>query len=157
MSFLKRAQRVDGSWAPLWFGNEHGPQQENPTYGTSRAAIALAGSASAMLYPAMRWLRDAQNTDGGWGGALNAPSSIEEAALATHALAAGMNGTRDRASSSAMERGIRWLIQATDEGTRTAVAPIGLYFARLWYFEELYPLIFAAGAAIRARKAAREI
>ena len=24
-----------------------------------------------------------------------------------------------------------------------AGAPIGLYFARLWYYEELYPLVFA--------------
>ena len=25
-------------------------------------------------------------------------------------------------------------------------APIGLYFAHLWYYEELYPLIFTTGA-----------
>ena len=24
-----------------------------------------------------------------------------------------------------------------------SAAPIGLYFARLWYYEELYPLVFA--------------
>jgi squalene-hopene/tetraprenyl-beta-curcumene cyclase len=25
-------------------------------------------------------------------------------------------------------------------------APIGFYFAKLWYFERLYPLIFTVGA-----------
>ena len=38
---------------------------------------------------------------------------------------------------------------ATDEGRKTPPSPIGLYFASLWYYEELYPLIFATGAAIR--------
>jgi hypothetical protein len=28
---------------------------------------------------------------------------------------------------------------------------VGLYFARLWYFEELYPLIFAIGGLSGAR------
>ena len=30
-----------------------------------------------------------------------------------------------------------------DELRTHDAAPIGLYFARLWYYEELYPLIFA--------------
>jgi squalene-hopene/tetraprenyl-beta-curcumene cyclase len=136
VAFLARAQSTDGSWTPLWFGSERNPREENPAYGTARASIALAGSKTELLDPAVRWLHQAQNSDGGWG-------SIEEGALAIHALAAtSTNG-------AALERGVRWLIQATDEGTRTPVAPIGLYFARLWYFEELYPLIFATGAAIR--------
>ena len=38
-----------------------------------------------------------------------------------------------------------WLIKRLDNST-IAAAPIGLYFARLWYFEELYPVIFALSA-----------
>ena len=31
--------------------------------------------------------------------------------------------------------------------------PIGFYFARLWYFEKLYPLIFTVAALRRAHLA----
>ncbi len=143
--YLARTQKADGSWPPLWFGNEHAPREENPVYGTARTAIALEGSGLPMVRNAHRWLVGAQNPDGGWGGAPGTPSSIEETSLAIHALA--------NENHSAVERGARWLVEATDAGMRTPAAPIGLYFARLWYFEELYPLIFAAGALIRARNA----
>ena len=35
-------QRPDGTWIPLWFGNQNEPAEENPTYGTARVVIALA-------------------------------------------------------------------------------------------------------------------
>ena len=42
----------------------------------------------------------------------------------------------------------RWLVDATLDGKEEAAAPLGLYFARLWYYEELYPMVFAlAGLA----------
>ena len=47
---------------------------------------------------------------------------------------------------AAVGRGVEWLIATTEEGARFDAAPIGLYFARLWYSEELYPLIFTVGA-----------
>ena len=43
---------------------------------------------------------------------------------------------------------------ATDDGRDFPAAPIGLYFARLWYSEALYPLIFTV-AAIQAAGARR--
>jgi len=147
-SYLARTQNADGSWAPLWFGNEHAPSEENRTYGTARTAVALAGPATPLQCRALEWLRTAQNSDGGWGGAPGTFSSIEETALAVHALSIAMH---DGASVSSIQKGVQWLITATDRGTRTAVAPIGLYFARLWYFEELYPLMYSTGALIRAR------
>ena len=39
--YLREVQRKDGSWVPLWFGNQHAPEQENPVYGTSRALTHL--------------------------------------------------------------------------------------------------------------------
>ena len=33
-----------------------------------------------------------------------------------------------------------------EAGTWRQPSPIGFYFARLWYFEKLYPLIFTAAA-----------
>ncbi len=52
---------------------------------------------------------------------------------------------------SAIQKGVRWLMEKTENGTRFEPAPIGLYFARLWYYEELYPVIFALGAMNQAK------
>ena len=56
---------------------------------------------------------------------------------------------RDRAAG-AVEAGVRWLVERTAQGKRFDAAPIGLYFAKLWYSEELYPLAFTVAALERA-------
>ena len=44
-SYLQKQQRPDGSWVPLWFGNQDQPEEENPVFGTARAAgLRRAGS-----------------------------------------------------------------------------------------------------------------
>ncbi len=146
LAYLARTQQSGGAWAPLWFGNEHAPGDGNPVYGTARTLIALAGSASPLVPAAVNWMSAAQNADGGWGGAPVTPSSLEETALAVQALTAAGG------PAAGIERGVRWIVDATDRGRRVQPSPIGLYFARLWYFETLYPLIFATGALIRAVK-----
>jgi squalene-hopene/tetraprenyl-beta-curcumene cyclase len=145
LMFLRKAQRDDGAWVPLWFGNEHEPAEENPVYGTARVLAALAGLDEPMVSRGSAWLTGAQNDDGGWGGARGAPSSIEETALALDAL------LRLGPPDERTERGVQWLVEHTERGTRFPPAPIGFYFARLWYYEKLYPLIFAVGALHRAR------
>src|ERR1043166_8881787 len=45
-----------------------------------------------------------------------------------------------------------WL-RRWDRGDWKKPSPIGLYFARLWYYEELYPMIFTVGALGRAVEA----
>jgi squalene-hopene/tetraprenyl-beta-curcumene cyclase len=67
-------------------------------------------------------------------------SSIEETGVALSALG-GCDADEETAESVA--RGARWLIAASDRGRAVKASPLGLYFARLWYYEELYPLIFA--------------
>jgi squalene-hopene/tetraprenyl-beta-curcumene cyclase len=141
--YLASEQRVDGSWLPLWFGNEHVSGDENPVYGTARVlaayhALGLCDDPAAQRGRA--WLLAAQNDDGGWGGAKGAPSSTEETSLAVSALCESSDG------GSAARRGLRWLAARFDAGTLAEPAPIGFYFAKLWYFEKLYPLIFAAEA-----------
>ena len=143
VQYLERAQQADGSWLPLWFGNQHTAGQANPMYGTTQVVLALTRLAPDRLPPrdtlAMKganWLLAARNDDGGWGGAAGAPSTIEETALAVAALA-GIAG-----AEAAVRRGAAWLVQRTEGGTRFNPAPIGLYFARLWYSEQLYPVIF---------------
>jgi squalene-hopene/tetraprenyl-beta-curcumene cyclase len=145
LAYLERMQNPDGSWAPLWFGNEYAPDETNLTYGTTRTAVALANSGAPVLPRAVRWIEAAQNPDGGWGGAPDTPSSVEETSLALQALA-GCG-----ASAEGLQRAVAWLLAKA--GAELTVAPIGLYFAKLWYFEELYPLIFSTGALIAARAA----
>jgi squalene-hopene/tetraprenyl-beta-curcumene cyclase len=147
LQFLASIQRQDGSWVPLWFGNQHAPEDENPTYGTTRVLAAyrdlnLLDSAAAQR--ALHWLIAAQGTDGGWGGAPHTPSSVEETALAVEALV-GI-----AAADAARERGLNWLVERVEDGSFAHAAPIGFYFAKLWYFEQLYPVIFTVGALGRA-------
>ena len=54
-------------------------------------------------------------------------------------------------SQEAAGRGLTWLIDRVEDGTWREPAPIGFYFARLWYFERLYPLIFTVGALRQGR------
>lgn len=155
VAYLAGAQHDDGAWTPLWFGNEDEPDSENPTYGTARVVSALQRLdanefplAGDLLAAGVRWLLDARNADGGWGGGSRSPSSIEETALATDALAGAGTGAD---VAAAARSGAAWLIEHTAAGTNVRPTPIGLYFAKLWYHEQLYPLIFAVSALARVR------
>jgi len=147
VEYLAREQRDDGSWLPLWFGNEDAPDQGNPTYGTARVLAGLSQSGidipHEILTRGAEWLISAQNYDGGWGGDASVASSIEETALAVDALLCVGD------EQAAIEAGAAWLVEHTDGGRRFPTAAIGLYFAKLWYYEELYPRIFTISALNR--------
>jgi squalene-hopene/tetraprenyl-beta-curcumene cyclase len=129
---------------------------------------------------AVDWLLAAQQPDGGFGADGSAAATIEETALAIEALseialslpprsAGGSDPNATLAGSAAVAangegldrerilatiaRGSAWLIEATERGRRFPAAPIGLYFAKLWYAERLYPLIFTASALGLATRA----
>jgi squalene-hopene/tetraprenyl-beta-curcumene cyclase len=151
VAFLESAQRADGAFVPLWFGNQRAPEEENPVFGTSRVLGGLADALAVdrrrvapMIDRARRWLIDAQNADGSWGGGRGVAGSIEETALAIEALAGSASEADERVV--VVSRGRAWLESATGNGHRFPASPVGLYFARLWYSEELYPLIFTAAA-----------
>lgn len=143
MGYLRAQLRADGSWLPLWFGNQHAPDEANPVYGTSRVITALHTAVAPVPDRAIEFLLSVQNADGGWGGAANCPSSLEETGLATLALAHAPE------AQAAHQRGVAYLCQRilTDD---LSPAPIGFYFAKLWYFEKLYPLVFATAALSQA-------
>jgi squalene-hopene/tetraprenyl-beta-curcumene cyclase len=148
--YLERQQRADGSWLPLWFGNQYAPDDENPTYGTVRALAAYRDLAMLDSDPAQRgvaWLLRAQNADGGWGGASGVPSSVEETALALEIVL----GLAESKALDAAGRGLTWLVDKVEAGEFRNPSPIGFYFAKLWYFEKLYPIIFLVAALGRAR------
>jgi squalene-hopene/tetraprenyl-beta-curcumene cyclase len=148
IGFLTTSQRADGAFVPLWFGNQAEPSEANPVFGTARVLKGLAAVNSRharevqpIAARAAAWLADAQNSDGGWGGGPRVPASIEETAAAVTGLCIGAP-----VHLAAIERGLAWLTAATDEGRVFRASPIGLYFARLWYAEALYPVIFVAEA-----------
>ncbi len=200
--FLEANQQSNGSWLPLWFGNQDRDDESNPVYGTSRVLIAsaLGGLSPDSRSQGCRFLIDCQNPDGGWGGgpsvrqwfhaSTNPPtSSIEETALAVEALAtlwleernlaAGRgveldirrgdaeegrgnvdsvsffpvgsffpigSGGGKNAAGEAIIRGVEFLLQSAEDRHHRVPWPIGFYFAKLWYHEKLYPLIFITAA-----------
>lgn len=155
--FLLRQQRADGSWLPLWFGNQWNHDDENPVYGTSRVLVALAHcDEPAALMRGARWLMESQRPDGSWGGRAAEHSSTEETALAVEALAETARADSDPSLKAAliasMRRGARWLIERVESSTWIEPSPIGFYFAKLWYYERLYPAIFTVGALRRVRE-----
>ena len=42
--------------------------------------------------------------------------------------------------------GALWLIERVESGRWREAAPVGFYFAKLWYYERLYPMIFTVAA-----------
>jgi squalene-hopene/tetraprenyl-beta-curcumene cyclase len=245
--FLLSNQQPDGSWLPLWFGNQDRRDETNPVYGTARV---LAAGVDFLGLDATRrgcaYLIASQNSDGGWGGGPSVTewlgrasdrksvpppsstrsgpviSSMEETSLAVHALASALesqqhpslrsrshqNGLqRNQGSESGVElprrpsvtvgvpvpvrprfpeyepsgdsdskemfadrvsewdwslndtdgggksdlveaiiRGVEFLLARIDEDRHHVAWPIGFYFAKLWYHEKLYPLIFSTAA-----------
>lgn len=159
IAYLRSTQRDDGSWLPLWFGNQRASDDVNPTYGTAKVVLALAHMDSTrgadLLQRGTQWLCAAQNIDGGWGGDTGVVSSIEETACAVDALGTVMTSDAIGALAArpSVQRGAAWLVAATKLGEATPPSPVGFYFAKLWYYEALYPLIFATGAMGRALRA----
>ena len=168
--YLTTTQQADGSWSPLWFGNQFAPREQNLTYGTARVVTALQALAanSVVIPPELRtkgiqWLLATQNPDAGWSGFRGGPSSVEETALAVEALAGSLAGQPFDPSVSipqikaAVESGAKWLIARVTSGEWLKASPIGFYFANLWYYERLYPMIFTVGALSRTAAALDQI
>jgi squalene-hopene/tetraprenyl-beta-curcumene cyclase len=155
--YLLKNQSRSGAWAPLWFGNQHAPDEVNLTYGTSRVLRMLTALSDEYRTTAVeqaarlgaQWLCASRNADGGWGGAPGTPSSIEETAQAIEALA-GLPA-KD-VHPRLIEDGACWLIDHTRQGTSFPPTPIGFYFAKLWYFERLYPIVFTLAALNRVKQ-----
>jgi squalene-hopene/tetraprenyl-beta-curcumene cyclase len=141
----------------LWFGHQESPNDENPLYGTARVLSALAVASRhrtpgvrPLIERATNWLMNWQSADGGWSGACGAKSSVEETALAVGALAELSENEMPANARKSFERGVAWLIERVNTGQWREPSPIGFYFARLWYYERLYPMIFTVGALNRA-------
>ncbi len=152
---------MDG-WAPLWFGNQHAPSEINWTYGTAKVLLAmnepqqkaLPGGGLRMTR-AKNALLEMQREDGAWSGYKDGEPSIEETALALEALAIVREEDLETQAKleQARERGALWLVEQVENGAWRVPSPIGFYFAKLWYFEKLYPMIATVGALTRLTNA----
>jgi squalene-hopene/tetraprenyl-beta-curcumene cyclase len=128
----------------------------------------------ATLQPAHRgiqFLVAVQNDDGSWGGGPSVQyrrgspqGTIEETAVALEGLAACRQSIiaheslpLDVASHSnarltldqAVINGTEWLIERIHSGDESMSQPIGFYFAKLWYYERMYPYVFSIAALRR--------
>jgi squalene-hopene/tetraprenyl-beta-curcumene cyclase len=75
---------------------------------------------------------------------------VEETSLAMSTLVGVAKEGGQDARAPRVARGTRWLVERVAAGKIGEASPIGFYFAKLWYFEKLYPLIFATAALRRA-------
>jgi squalene-hopene/tetraprenyl-beta-curcumene cyclase len=151
--FLKETQDSDGAWTPLWFGSQLREDGANPVLGTARVIPALRAAqnfgcdVATVLARAEEFLRAMQAPDGGWGAGREMAPTVEETALVVTALVDG-----DGEARAAALRGADWLAARVLAGP-CPPAPLGLYFARLWYGERLYPLVWAIEALGLATRA----
>jgi hypothetical protein len=113
VSFLKTIQKPEGTWAPLWFGNQDTDSEENDTWGTARVILALRdlqrhghSFPASLLTNAEEALVALQQPDGGWSGGRGhaLTSSVEETGVALEALA----GT---GHLNCVTRGVQWLLE----------------------------------------------
>ncbi len=152
--YLSKNQRKDGAWLPLWFGNQHTENHENPVYGTARVLSYLNDALpfineSSELFISLRtmsalgehFLVSGQNKDGSWGGDKNICGTIEETSLAISAL-------QKKEFEEKISLAFNWLDNSFKNG-KLKSAPIGLYFASLWYDEKMYPITAYMEALVR--------
>jgi squalene-hopene/tetraprenyl-beta-curcumene cyclase len=141
-------------------------------YGTAKVLLAYGETGHAREPETRRaraWLLAHQNADHGWGGGFLPPepapgepphlvrecergavcSSVEETALAVEALLACRES---EILEPSLVQGVEWLVEKIDRGEHRKCSPIGFYFAKLWYYERLYPLLFTVGAVGRAAR-----
>jgi squalene-hopene/tetraprenyl-beta-curcumene cyclase len=170
--YLESQQGDDGQFLPLWFGNEFQPGDGNPVVGTTRVLVACAALNrldTDLARRAAGWLISTQHSTGGWGppraprdysaevdgfrawranDAMAKLCSVEETAMAVQSLLPLVGSVEG--VSAAVSAGLTWLAGAVEQDAQRRPAVIGYYPSGLWYYERLYPLVFAAGAFSRA-------
>ncbi|MGB7329518.1 MAG: prenyltransferase/squalene oxidase repeat-containing protein [Rubripirellula sp.] len=130
VQFLIESQNLDGGWGggksitTYW---AHRGSDDDKTVISSFEETALAVDALASASIAERRLLSSAGNDG-------------------NGAFAGGNARLDQAIIG----GVEFLLSSIDGQRHQVPWPIGFYFAKLWYYERLYPPIFAAAALGKA-------
>ena len=151
IKWLSKTQKSDGSWTPLWFGDQDAEDECSPIYGTSVVVEHLYEYndpvARELVRTGSRFIAENQNVDGGWGAKKGIPSKVTVTGRAVAALAP-VEGMDDVA-----RRGADYICERFKDGVdAVAREPIGLYFARLWYSEQMYGVYFPLLALKKIRE-----
>jgi squalene-hopene/tetraprenyl-beta-curcumene cyclase len=150
---LQDVQRDDGAFIPLWFGDQAAVTKEAPVYGSAVVlehlrdvnAPPLSPAAQKMLHRTKAFLLASQHPTGGWGSCESERDYVTVTARCVAAL------QHDPDAQAAIERAWDFLRPFAENPETIPPEPIGLYFAHLWYSEELYAPIFMYGAIFRGR------
>lgn len=140
LRWLQGSAQTNG-WTPLWFGDQDTADGKAPVYGTATVVDYLMQSHQAegreLAVRQVPFLLGCQNADGGWGGSAGAASKVTYTSRVLAALAHFPGQYAE-----ARQRGWHYLYCRHQAGTLYAAEPVGLYFSRLWYSEELYNVTF---------------
>ncbi|MBX9628772.1 MAG: squalene--hopene cyclase [Gemmataceae bacterium] len=158
VAFVLARQEEDGSWFGRW--------GVNYVYGTWQVLVGLAAAGFDMTVPpirrGVRWLKDCQNADGGWGESCRSydepatagrgPSTPSQTAWAVLGLVAA-----GEADTAEVRAGVEYLIgtQAAD-GSWTEEPFTGTGFPKVFYLKyHMYPVYFPLMALARYAAAGR--
>lgn len=147
-SWLAKTMMDEGAWNPLWFGDQEATSQfrveglefkveANPVYGAATIIDYMKTAGITLTLAPKDFLLKCQNPDGGWGGNRGVPSKVTLTAKAIGALRHFRPETDE-----AIRRAVDYLYARYETGTLYSREPIGLYFSRLWYSEDLYNPIY---------------
>ena len=158
ISYVRRMQKKDGSWEPLWFGNEFSGLKSNPFYGAFKALNLLSamGNSRSSSRKALAWILGNKNRDGGWGVGANGRSSPEETAFALMGLLSQekmSNGGNQ--IGTAVTEGIEWLTEHQHPDGLWNRTPVGIYCESMWYHERTYSVAFPLLALARFKRMQR--
>jgi len=144
LRYLQNVQRDDGAFIPLWFGDQKAESKEAPVYGSAVVLEHLQGfddpAAQEMLHKTKAFLLAAQHATGGWGSS----DSEQDYATVTARCVTALRPYSE--AQSAIERARDFLRPYMQHPHTIPPEPIGLYFAHLWYSEELYGPVFLMSA-----------
>ncbi|MDO4583857.1 MAG: prenyltransferase/squalene oxidase repeat-containing protein [Planctomycetia bacterium] len=136
LRYLEQVQREDGAFLPLWFGDQETASQEAPVYGSAVVLANLHGVDAPFLEKTRRFLLSAQHETGGWGSWPGERDYVAVTARCVTALAPYSE------AFSSVRRAKTFLRPFAENPETIPPEPFGLYFAHLWYSEELYAPIF---------------
>ena len=147
IAWMDNTTNADG-WTPLWFGDQDAADEKAPVYGTATAIDYLMSTrhpaATKLAQSQIGFLLRTQNEDGGWGGNKGVTSKVT---FTSRALAALAHFPDQYVAEQ--QRGWDYLFRRFKAGTLYGREPIGLYFSRLWYSEDLYNVLFLLNALKR--------